>query len=114
MMPRFLFPIYLQQVFFVNDYIVQLFYSTRFLFPAVKRSSDDRMPGRMNTIRIMVLAAPMEIVWHICSTVGSPKHCPRIPVTLTMISPEVRMVCMEPSYAFFSASALSNFLRFSR
>ena len=56
----------------------------------------------------------MEIVWHICSTVGSPKHCPRIPVTLTMISPEVRMVCMEPSYAFFSASALSNFLRFSR
>lgn len=59
------------QIIIVIFVITNTFYFS-LLFPDVKRSRQARIPGRMNTIRRITLAAPIDNVWHICSMVGSP------------------------------------------
>ena len=49
----------------------------------------------------MALADPMDRVRQMGPTAGSVEMAPIMPVTTTMISPDVSTVCMDPSYAAF-------------
>ena len=47
---------------------------------------------------MIALPAPMEIVWHICSMVGSPKHCPSIAVTENVVSAMLPIKMFVPRF----------------
>ena len=67
----------------------------------------------MKRIKSEADSAPIDIVWHIWPTVGSTGLKPIMPVTIIRISPDVKIVWIEPLYASVSDCLMSIVFLFS-